>query len=70
MPVPIIAPLFVVDDSVLPERHLDLAVSNVQSEQGDGPCSCDVEDQPFGGRGLDIEGEVRPVGCGEHYSCC
>lgn len=60
VPVPIIALLFVVDDSVLPERHLDLAVGDVQSEQGDGSCSCDVEDQPFAGRGLEVEGEVRP----------
>lgn len=68
MPVPIVAPLFVVDDSVLPERHLDVAAGDVQSDQRDGPFSCDVEDQPFGGRGLDVEGEVRPGGCGERSS--
>lgn len=68
MPVPIIAPLFVEDDSVLSKRHLDLATGDVQSKQGNGSRSGDVEDQPFGGRGLDVEGKVRPGAREEHSS--
>lgn len=68
VPVPIIAPLSVEDDSVLSKRHLDLAVGDVQSEQGNGSCSWKVEDQPFGRCGLDVEGEVRPGAREEHNS--
>lgn len=68
VPVPIIAPLFVQDYSVFSKLHLDLAVSDVQSEQGNGSCPWNVEDQPFGRCGLDVEGGVRPGTQVEHNS--
>lgn len=68
VPVPIIAHLFVEDDSVLSKPHLDLAIGDVQSKQGNDSCSCNVEDQPFGGRGVDVEGQVRPGAREEHNS--
>lgn len=37
VPAPIVAPPPVEDDSLLPKRHLDLAISDVQSEQGFPP---------------------------------
>lgn len=60
MPVAIIALLLVLDDSVLTKWHLDLAVGHVQSQEGDGSSSCDMEDEPFGRFGIDIKREVRP----------
>lgn len=60
VPVPVVALLLVVDDSVLPDCHLDLAIGHVQSQQGDGSSPCYMEDQPFGRLGLDVKREVRP----------
>lgn len=60
VPVAVIAPLLVLDDSVLPKRHLDLAVGHVQSQERDGSSSCYVQDEPFGRIGPDFKREVRP----------
>jgi len=60
VPVPVVAPLLVLDDSVLPEGHPDLAVGHVERQQGDGSSAGHVEDQPSGGPGLDVQREVRP----------
>lgn len=68
MPVSIIAPLFVEDDSVLSKRHPDFAISDVQCEQGNGSCPWNMENQPFGRCGLDVEGEVRSYAREEHNS--
>lgn len=48
VPVSIVALLLVLDDSVLPQRHLDLATGHVQSQQGYDSSPCQVEDQPIG----------------------
>lgn len=66
VPVPIVAPLLVEDDSLLPKRHLDLAIGDVQSEQGNGSRPWNVEDQPFARRGLDVQGEVGPCAREDH----
>lgn len=47
VPVPIVAPLLVEDESLLPKQHLDLAIGYVQSEQGNSSRPWNVEDQPF-----------------------
>lgn len=60
VPLPIVAPQLVLDDSVVAQRHLDLAVGQVESQQRDGSAAAYVEDQPFGRLGVDVEGEVGP----------
>lgn len=60
VPVPVVALLLVLDDSVPPKWHPDLPIGQVHGEQRDDSCPRHVEDQPFGRLGLDVEGEVRP----------
>lgn len=60
VPLPIVAPQLVLDDSVVAQRHLDLAVGQVESQQRDGSAAAYVEYQPFGRLGVDVEGEVGP----------
>lgn len=66
VPVPVVAPPLVEDGSLLPKRHLDLAIGDVQSEQGNGSRPWNVEDEPFPRCGLDIQGEVRPCAREDH----
>lgn len=60
MPHPIVAPQLVTNGSVVAQRQLDLAVSQIESQQGDDSAAACVEDQPFGRLGVDVEGEVGP----------
>lgn len=60
MPVPVVALLFVLDDSVLPKCHLDLAVGHVQSQQWYGSPPSYMEDQPSGRLGADVKREMGP----------
>lgn len=60
VPLPIVAPQLVLDDSVVAQRHPDLAVGQVESQQRDGSAAAYVEYQPFGRLGVDVEGEVGP----------
>lgn len=59
MPGPVVAPLIVLDDSVVAEGHLDLAIGHVESQEGDGSSAGYMENQPFGRISLDVEREVR-----------
>lgn len=60
MPLAIVAPQLVMNGSVVAQRHLDLAISQIESQQRDQSTAACVQDQPFGRLGLDVEGEVGP----------
>lgn len=60
VPLPIVASQLVVNCSVVAQRHLDLAISQIESQQRDDSAAACVQDQPFGRFGLDVEGEVGP----------
>lgn len=60
VPVPVAALLLVLDESVLPEGHLDLAIGHVKSQQGDDSSPCYKENQPFGQLRLYVKREMRP----------
>lgn len=60
VPLAIVAPQLVMNGSVVAQRHLDLAISQIESQQRDDSAAACVQDQPFGRLGLDVDGEVGP----------
>lgn len=48
MPVSVVDLLLMLDDSVFPERKLDLSIGNVQSQKGNTSSAGHMEEPSFG----------------------